>query len=76
LGCCTVRRRLTWSRRLRRSGRLVWRWRLMWSRWLTWSRRLRWWWRLTWSRRLPRRMTVRRRRVQDRGEASNKSTIG
>jgi hypothetical protein len=44
------------------SKRLMWRWRLMWSRWLTWR------WRLTWSRQLPRRTTVRRRRVQDRGK--------
>jgi hypothetical protein len=61
LGCCTARRRLTWSRRLR------WRWRLTWSRWLTWSRRLRWRWRLTWHRRLLRRTTRRRMKVQDRG---------
>jgi hypothetical protein len=38
--------------------------------------RWRWRWRLMWSRRLSRRTTVRRRWVQDRGEASSRSTIG
>jgi hypothetical protein len=37
---------------------------------LTWSR-----W-LMWSMRILRRMTVRRRRVHDRVEASSRSTIG
>jgi hypothetical protein len=51
------------------------------------SRRLMWNSRLTWSRRLPRRTSVgrmtvgrttvrRRRRVQDRGKASSRLTIG
>jgi hypothetical protein len=50
-------------------------------KWLMWSRRLLTWSRqLTWSMRLLRRMTMRKRvrrmRVQDRGEASNRSIIG
>jgi hypothetical protein len=44
----------TWSRRLRCSTSLRWRWKI------TWSRRLL-------RRMMVRRMTVRRRRVQDRG---------
>jgi hypothetical protein len=55
LGCCMMRRRLTWSRRLKwRRLRWRWRWRFTWSRILLRSRTVR-------------RMTVRRRRVQDRG---------
>jgi hypothetical protein len=43
-----------------------------WSRRLRWSTSLRWRWKITWRRRLSRRMmvrsmTVRRRRVQDKG---------
>jgi hypothetical protein len=67
-------RRLTWRRWL------TWRWSLMWSRRLRWRWRLTWSGWLTWSRRLPRRTIVGRmmvrRSVQDRGEASSRSTIG
>jgi hypothetical protein len=60
-----VRRQLTWIIRLPRSRRLTWSRRLPRSK-------LRW----SWRWRLRRRTTVRRRRVQDRGEASSRATTG